>query len=80
MWVRPSSYALDRGGTQAAEYPVDDVCQGHEALGLCLTGLPSGEGDDVRLVIASRHVDEHGRGAFHEAGNQEPREGNRVAF
>ena len=63
--MQHSPDALDRDrGTKAAEYPRKNVCEESELLGLCLTGLPSGEGDDVRWVIASRHVEEHGRGAF----------------
>ena len=76
--MQPSPTLGGDRGTKAAEYPVDDFSDR-------LKGLPSfavraRKHEDVRLVKAPRHVDEHGRGAFHEAGNQEPREGNRVAF
>ena len=63
MRVRPSSYALGRGGTQAAEYPVDDVCQDHEALGLCFTGLPSGEAVDLSRLVNASHAGKPSVGA-----------------
>ena len=62
--MQPSPTLGGDRGTKAAEYSVNDVCQGHEALGLCSPGLQSGEGDDVRWMSTLRHVDKHGRGAL----------------
>jgi hypothetical protein len=38
------------------------------------------QGKSASLFVILDHGNDHDRGAFHEAGNQEPREGNRVAF
>jgi hypothetical protein len=73
--ARPSpQLARYRGTTNAGEYLVTDE---PEPFGP-ITGLPSGKTESC-LMNAS-HADEHGLGAFHVAGKQEPREGNRVAF
>jgi len=76
--MQPSPTLGGDRGTKAAEYSVNDFSDR-------LKGLPS------FAVRARKHVDrccfgsrlhdqQSGRGAFHEAGNQEPREGNCVAF
>ena len=63
--ARPSPRPLGRyRGTYAAEHSV--------------TGWQAGKTENS-LMNAS-HADEHRLGAFHVAGKQEPREGNRVAF
>jgi hypothetical protein len=68
--MQPSPTLGGDRGTKAAEYSVDDVCQGHEALDLCLTGLPSGEAVDRRCFGSRLHDPKSGRGAFE--GEQNP--------
>ena len=51
-----------------------------DQLGLPPVAVRLRQGKSASLFVVLRHVDEHGRGAFHVAGKQEPREGNRVAF
>ena len=78
--MQPSPTLGGDRGTKAAEYSRKNFCEERELLGLCLSGLPSGEAVDLSRLVNASHADEHGVGALHEAGNQEPREGNRVAF
>lgn len=77
--ARPSpQLARYRGTTNAGEYSVNDFSD--RLKGLQPFAVRARKHEDVRWMKAFRHVDEHGRGAFHVAGKQEPREGNRVAF
>ena len=75
MRVRPSSYALDRDrGIKAAEYPVDDFCQGNEALGLCRPGLQSGEAVDLSRLSNASHAGKPSVGAQVECALSQSRE------
>jgi hypothetical protein len=79
LMARPSpQLGRYKSTTNAAEHLVNDFSD--RLKGLPPFAVRARKHEDVRLVIAARHVDEHGRGAFHVAGKQEPREGNRVAF
>lgn len=64
--------------TQAAEYSVNDFSDRLE--GLQTSAVRARKHEDRRCFGSRLHDPQFGRGAFHEAGNQEPREGNRVAF
>ena len=68
--MQPSPTLGGDRGTKAAEYPVDNVCEESELLGLCRPGLPSGEAVDRRCFGFRLHDPKSGRGAFE--GEQNP--------
>lgn len=62
---------------QASQHAIQNVA---DQLGLPPVAVRLRQGKSASRFVSPNHVDEHGLGVFHEAGNQEPREGNRVAF
>lgn len=76
--MQPSPTLGGDRGTKAAEYLVDDFSD--RLKGLPPFAVRARKHVDRRCFGSRFHDPQFGRGAFHEAGNQEPREGNRVAF
>ena len=73
--MQPSPTLGGDRGTKAAEYPRENVCEERELLGLCLTGLPSGEAVDLsRLLKASSHAGKPSVGAQVECALSQSRE------
>lgn len=72
--MQPSPTLGGDRGTKAAEYSRENVCEERELLGLCLTGLPSGEAVDLSRLFSASHAGKPSVGAQVECALSQSRE------